>query len=388
MMTVQRHREHMAIMFAGLTTVFSAAASSIRAAFCQARKVIIITHYSLLITNLLILLLTSCSSDDAPQEEGLEEAHFEVHAITRSGITDTGYGDIRVFLTYPDLDDIHTGLFKYYHEDATAETSAKDYWRAQDLRVKPGTRYFYLYGFMPANASSEGVMDKVNGKLTINNITPLTKDDICFVTGVVRSTKEEEIINRGYYTFKYENSDYAEQTILNLLLEHLYGRLVFKFQIGDEYSNLRKIKLKKVSIEAVAQKLNAEITLPQSSSDIVSVKYTPTGGNPVKIIEDLWDLDTTISEADQYLKTNAGETTFGSINMAVGSGISESYELVCEYEVYDRKGNKLSERTASNSLKKVLPEMGQERTVTLTIEPTYLYQLSNVDLDNPEVKIN
>ena len=64
---MQRHREHMAIMFAGLTTVFSAAVSSIRAAFSQARKVIIMTHYSLLITNLFLVACSGSGDSDEPQ---------------------------------------------------------------------------------------------------------------------------------------------------------------------------------------------------------------------------------------------------------------------------------------------------------------------------------
>lgn len=322
-------------------------------------------------------LLAACSSDDA-QDEGMEELCLEVRAVTR-GVSATTYGDIRAFLTYPDIDEVHQGMFKHYVDEDTN----KDYWRAQNLKVKPGTRYFYLYGFMPAG-DLEGSMDKANGKLTIRNITPLTKDDICFVTGVVRSTKEEETIDRGNYTFKYENSDYADQTVLNLLFEHLFGRLAFKFQIGQKYSTLRQIKLTKVSMKAVAQKLDAEITLPQSNSDNVSVKFTPTSNTPVTITETLW---TPTTENNGEL-TIAATKEFGGINVAVGSGISETYEMICEYDVCDLKNNLLSHRTASNSLSKVLPEMGVERTVTFTIEPTYLYQLSDDDLDNPEVIIN
>ncbi len=321
-------------------------------------------------------LLTACSSDDAQQED-MEELRFEVHAVTR-GVS-TSYGDIRAFLTYPDGDDIYTGLLKYDPETHK--------WRAQNLKVKPGTRIFYLYGYMPATDLPEGslsnFMDKTNDKLTIPNIPPMTTKDICFVTGVVRSTEEVETIDRGYYTFKYENSDYADKTVLNLLLEHLYGRLAFKFKIGQKYSTLRKIKVTKVSMKAVAQMLNAEITLPQSSTDKVSVKFTHTSESPVEIIEELW---TPTDENNGELTTTATKT-FGGIDVAVGSGVSETYELICEYDVYDLGDHLLSHRTAHNYLSKVVPEMSQERTVTLTIEPTYLYQLSDDDLDNPEVKI-
>jgi hypothetical protein len=329
-----------------------------------------------------VLWLLAACSDDVPQQDGLEEVNLELRAVTRSG-TETNYGDIRVFLTYPDVDEVYTGIFEY--------NSTTGNWRSKDLRVKPGTRIFYLYGYMPATeltgVATTSLMDENNYKLTIPNLSPLTTDDVCFVTGVVRSTKEEEIIQRGYYTFKYENSDYAEKTILNLLMEHLYGRIVFRFQIGDEYSQLRQIKVKKVSIEAVAQKLNAEIKLPEKATDEVSVKYTSLGGSE-NFNQEIWTLDpATTPEEDQFLKTAAGEATFGGVSVAVGSGLSESYVLVCEYEVYDKKGHKLSDRTARNSLNKVLPQMGEERTVTLTIEPTYLYQLGDDDLNNPEMTI-
>jgi hypothetical protein len=62
--------------------------------------------------------------------------------------------------------------------------------------------------------------------------------------------------------------------------------------------------------------------------------------------------------------------------------------LVTTYDVYDRNGNKISERTATNDLPPLNVARGQRVTLSLTIEPTYLYVLSDPDLDNPTVNVS
>ena len=91
--------------------------------------------------------------------------------------------------------------------------------------------------------------------------------------------------------------------------------------------------------------------------------------------------------ADPIELTTSGVSVGSGINVAVGTGLSENFILESEYEVYDLKDNLLSTRTARNNLSGVLPVMGQKKEVVLTVEPTYLYQLSDDDLNNPVVTI-
>ncbi len=328
-------------------------------------------------------LLTACSADDAAEQDGQEELKLEAWATRAGGDNGGNYGDIMAFLSSTDGINAQ-GIFKYSPENDS------HYWRAQNLKVKPGTRTFYLYGFMPAETEMNGSMDRSTNLLTINNLAPLSEKDICVVTGVALSKNiltAEEMVNqhRGKYVFKYKNTDYQETTYLNLRLEPIFGRLEFKFKTGPEYYKLRRIKLTNIEIDAKAkEKLSAAVTLPSGVYDDVSVAYSSSGEEKDRK-ELLWpDPDETNGTLDGTL-TDEPTGPYGGINVAVGMGVN--CELICTYEVYDRKGNKLSERKATNSLSKVMPEKGQKRTVTLTVEPTYLYQLSEQDLDNPKMTI-
>ena len=332
-------------------------------------------HIGWLLGSMLMLLVTACSSDstDAPkQQEEWEDARIELRGVTRAGTTDSGMGDIHVFLK----DDYGTyeGAFKYHNETAT------HYWRAQNLKVKPGTHNFWLYGYMPA---IEGITGQVldQRQLKLSGIQPISSEDICIVTGV-RVHETSALPLRGTFEFEYKNSDYNDVTVLNLLLEHMLGHVDFKFKIGSRYSQLRKIKVKSLTIKTTSKSsISATINLPENTEDVVTINYTATGADQT------YTTTLLASTAEPIELTTSGVSMGSGINVAVGTGLSENFILESEYEVYDLKNNLLSTRTASNNLSGALPVMGQKKEVVLTVEPTYLYQLSDDDLNNPEVTI-
>lgn len=334
-------------------------------------------HIGWLMGSMLMLLLTACSSDSADdtrqeQKEEWEDARIELRGVTRAGTTDSGMGDIHVFLQ----DDYGTyeGAFKYHNETAT------HYWRAQNLKVKPGTHNFWLYGYMPA---IEGITGEVLGqrRLKLSGIQPISSQDICIVTGV-RVHETSALPLRGTFEFEYKNSDYNDVTVLNLLLEHMLGHVDFKFKIGSRYSQLRKIKVKSLTIKTTSKSsISATINLPANTEDVVTISYTATGADQTYTTTLLANTDTPLE------LTTTGVSVSSGINVAVGTGLSENFILESQYEVYDLKNNLLSTRTASNNLSGALPVMGQKKEVVLTVEPTYLYQLSDDDLNNPEVTI-
>ena len=349
--------------------------------YCRMRHFsffIFISHFSF------VLLFTACSADDA-QQDGQTDINLELRAMTTRGISDEGddeeleesaeKADIHVFISSTDGVTSDEGLFKY-HEDQ----NGVPYWRAQELKVKPGTREFSLFGYMPESEGLTGTVNTETKVMTITGIEPMTPLDICVVTGV-RKSSDVAIPLRGSYTFDYFNSAYNDRTILNLRLEHLLGRLTFKFKVGARYSTLRRIKVKTLKIETKAfTSITATVNLPKLKDDVITVDYTGTG-------EKTWETDLLKSTDPTVVLSTTAEAVGSSINVAVGGGLSDSYELVSTYDVYDLQGHKLSERTARNKLKDVLPVKSQEREVVLTIEPTYLYQLGDDDLNNPEVTI-
>ncbi len=332
-------------------------------------------------------LLTACSSDE-PQQDARDEGTFELRAMTRgTGDGDRIGDDIHVFLMDDQDNTMSQGLFKYCHEDATETEPAKDYWTAQSLKVKPGTRSFILYGYMPVPAVEglTGTPDFSNRTLTLRGLEPISNSDIYIITGVKKSETvlTAEDLPRGTYTFDYVNSAYNDYTVLNLRLEHLYGRLTFMFKIDEEYAQLRKIKVTSLKIRTkTTNTVVATVTLPNTEDGDVTVSYATATGTEEKTWEsDFLSIDDNTD--DIWLTTNAQK--MGSANVAVGAGLSSSYELESTYEVYDLDTTKLSTRKAVNKLTGVNPpESATEKDIVLTIKPTYIYQLSDEDLDNPQ----
>ena len=70
--------------------------------------------------------------------------------------------------------------------------------------------------------------------------------------------------------------------------------------------------------------------------------------------------------------------------------IDKQLNLVCTYDVYNKKGTKVRENCVAENdlsgLKDVTIARGKKVVVNLTVEPTYLYQLSEDELDNPTIK--
>ena len=64
--------------------------------------------------------------------------------------------------------------------------------------------------------------------------------------------------------------------------------------------------------------------------------------------------------------------------------------LVSTYDVYDSKGNLIRQNcSATNTLPDNLQvNRGERMQLNMTVEPTYLYVLSEPDLDNPTIRFN
>ena len=71
---------------------------------------------------------------------------------------------------------------------------------------------------------------------------------------------------------------------------------------------------------------------------------------------------------------------------------ASSLSVECEYDVYDKASQLLATRKAVNSLSAIMEASritrGQIKNINLKVVPTYLYILSDNDLDNPTIQIN
>ena len=334
---------------------------------------------------LLLLMMVSCSQDSS--NDGIDEPQnnlLRLSSVTRSNraFTPSEGNSIKMYVMtkngpYSD------GTFNF-----------TTIWANSNIRVKEHEQY-YMYGFMPAGSYSSSISataTELNGDysrgadLTINALPIFTNEDICAIVGVQRISATSEATNIVEGNFGYL-SGLSNENYVNLLMDHLYGELALQFKVDADYYALRHIKLKSVTLKYDnnggddAANVNVTVRLRDGYGlGQNSVAYTPTGNKA----------------SHTFLENGLKDLTDAAT--AIGSGVkcppslfdqAGTYmTLTCTYDVCGTDGTTIRPGcTASNKMRVSGMEHGKTNTVTVTIAPTYLYVLTDPDLDNPTIYI-
>ena len=173
----------------------------------------------------------------------------------------------------------------------------------------------------------------------------------------------------------------VETYFISILMDHLYAAAQFRLKIDADYASLRTIKLKTMTLSTDYGNVIATISLAHNTtgaSPISSVTYTPSGDSDEIIIFNS-DEGTPLDKETPLI-----------INAYFAPGLSNNLTLVTTYDVYDSKGNLIRQGqdcTATNKLPDLDAPRGQRVLLNMTVNPTYLYVLSDPDLDNPTITI-
>ena len=311
------------------------------------------------------LLLAACSQDVAEEQTQEPDAALKLAGVTRAVTGNLEYSDIRVFLTNGTTDT--EGLFKY---DGTSA------WTTQ-LKLKSGARTYQLYGYMPDNADFARSISDFNDNsavLHIQQLPPLATQDLCIVTGVRQAENEsdETAAVRGAFSFEYNSQ---RDNYINLFLDHLYSHIIFSMKVGEDYDAVRTIRIKRMKLQvADISHYNVDVTLTKNVG-ISSVTHNMTGTET-----------RVLTIRDEELTLTTSSTTVCSGYIIPATTLFDKLSLVIEYDIYDKRGNKIAERTATNALATPLEELqrGEERTLQINIDPSYLYDLS---LNDPPIVV-
>ena len=327
-------------------------------------------HLQYILMMTVIVLLAACSQDVAeePQQPVVQEpdATLRLSRVTRAFTGDSENSDIRIFLTNGTT--ATEGLFKY------AGASA---WTTQ-LKLKSGARTYQLYGYMPDNAKfvrSISDWNENGAVLHIQQLPPMAEQDYCIVTGVRQADDEDDKTPavRGAFSFDYDSQ---RENYINLFLDHLYSHIVFCMRVGEDYDAVRTIRVKSMRLKvADISHYNVDVTLTKDVG-ISSVAHSSIAGSETH--------ELTIRDEELTLTTTS--TTVCSGYIIPATTLFDRLSLVIEYDIYDKRGNKISERTAENALTNPLENLqrGEERTLQINIDPSYLYDLS---LNDPPIDI-
>ena len=336
---------------------------------------------------LLFLMMVSCSQDSS--NDGIDEPQnnlLRLSSVTRSSseFTPSEGNSIKMYVMtkngpYSD------GTFNF-----------TTIWANSNIRVKEHEQY-YMYGFMPAGSYSSSISataTELNGDysrgadLTINGLPIFTSKDFCAIVGVQRisATNDAKDIVEGNYGYL---SGLNSENYVNLLMDHLYGELALQFKVDADYYALRHIKLKSVTLNydngQGSADANVNVTVRLRAGNGLgqgSVVYTPTGNKASHTI---------LENGSTFLNSDA--TPIGSEVKCPPSLFDQAgtyMTLTCTYDVCsaDDTHNVIRENcTASNKMRVLGMDHGKTNTVTVTIAPTYLYVLTDPDLDNPTIYI-
>ena len=374
-------------------------------------------------------MVVSCSSDGADDngQGPIRELHLMTATnlygdldITTTRSFDVVSGDdkatyelynepgasLRVYITTKDRLDFY-GDFEY----AKPEGSANYSWTK---KVPLDEDDYYIYGFMPsslmnnASIAPNGTGYDKGAILTIGNVPALMTEDFSVVVGLKRAATLDGTIGsgadntpaRGDYRYPVKSTD--SKNYIYILLDHLYSRLRFKMKVSSEYNQLRRINLKKIELTPVTySKFNVTASLTADRFLTLDATYSPISGEG-----DMHPLFTCNDEIEtgkghglplgtDFINFMTTETPalFASnrsqyIHDIYVAPANYKISLKCTYDIYDTKGNLIrKDQTATNEFSLGALNKGTSYNVSLTVSPTYLYVLSEPDLDNPTIKI-
>lgn len=177
----------------------------------------------------------------------------------------------------------------------------------------------------------------------------------------------------------------SASTKVFMAMDHLMAKASIFFQVDETYSQLRTIKITDCKIIAANGSLEGEHTYNFKTSTLTPATWTPSGSS--KSIDIMGGASATFqdtgNDGGMILTTTAQE--MGWFCFLPLNGRAPSLTLSVTYNVYDLKGNcTRSEQTTQNInlLGRVNnPAAGNNYHIKVTVAPTYLYVLSDDDVE-------
>lgn len=257
---------------------------------------------------------------------------------------------------------------------------------------------YYAYGFIPRDAADSALIAKLpesssyadGAVLTIKGMQSVTAD-ASVIIGAKDGTDADNDngLRPGDFGFELKNSN----NYLFLLFDHLCSAMCINMRVDGDYNSLRTIKLKELYLQTATddgpttKKTDITVTLQANddgSNPIQSIVFTPVPGEAS---------GGTMYSSSEGLKLTTDYSMF--LSHFIPHGVTKLI-LTSTYDVYDKNvteehpnGNlirKNCQATNTLDLKKLVTRFEEVRreyryNIYLTVMPTYLYTLSEPDLE-------
>jgi hypothetical protein len=300
----------------------------------------------------------------------------------------------------------------YPYHGRLSYKSSTEKWQLTIRKVKPELVLpgdYYVYGFTPSAAADDATIAILSGetsytagaKLTIKGLRTAGYD-ACVTIGAKEGpdADHDNGLTAGDFKFDLKTGE-SVKNYLYLLFDHLSSALSISIKVDGTYNTLRTIKLKQLALQTatetglMAEKADVEVTLNHNdmgTNPITTLTYTPTGTSGT---------GTPVFQTDDGLTLTPGYKSFLSHFLPI-SGVTKVV-VTCTYDIYDKNvtaehpdGNlirKDSKATNTIRLADIIPyfpgvQRGWKYGINMTVVPTYLYMLSEPDLENPRMVVN
>ena len=375
--------------------------------------------------------MVGCSNDDVDDRRQTVKVELAPYA--------KGYGEVEQVMTraatqpawapegfylYPSLTGVggiltsneNAAICVYFTKDnETPERRKFSYTSTKwviDKEVTAGD--YQLYGFVPYSAAdvTTTTIEPYGGsfangaKLTLKGLNSVMSQDVCVVVGARHGTKEGNNDPVPVPTLRAGNFDChfsasadvnAPSNYVFMLFDHLYAALRFQFRVHATYDALRTIKLRKLELLAYSDE---ECTTLMTKKVMTKVIVQKNNDGSLPIVNTIsFEPDPDCDDEMEPVKVYDSEVWLRSDTWTDNIGFvpkSSSYYLLrSTYDVYDKNGNLIRYNcTADNKIDprrkfgKESLDIGYLYTLKFIVQPTYLYVLSEPDLDNPTVVVD
>ena len=287
-------------------------------------------------------------------------------------------------------------------------------WRVskQDLAAET----YYLYGYMPYDQSYNASISSSatphdnsaysdGAVLTLENLPTITPHDFCVMIGAKNGTSADNDggLQRGSFAYAAQPTEGVGKgnNYVYLLFDHLYAALRVRMKVHGEYNALRTIKLKELKLKTSVD----ETPTKKKTNVAITLEKKADGGNPVKSVVFTTPVGETAEAVGTMFENTGGMTLTTSYSEYINHFMPKdvtTFILESTYDVYDKnvseghpEGNLVRQNCkATNTIKlsdlisgQTETRRGARYTINLTIQPTYLYVLSEPDLDDPTVVV-
>ena len=283
--------------------------------------------------------------------------------------------------------------------------STDDKWRLSINKVDPNVvpdGDYYVYGFIPSDAADDATITKLSGdfkngaKLTIKGLRTAGYD-ACVIIGAKEGpdADHDNGLVAGDFKINLKTGESATN-YLYLLFDHLCSALSIGIKVDGDYNTLRTIKLKQLTLQTATE----SGLMAEKADVVVDLVANTMGINPISGLSyGATDKGASVYLSDEGLTLTTSYQSFLSHFLPITD--VTKVVITCVYDVYDkdtsinpagnlvRKDCKASNTIRLSDIISYFPgvQRGWKYGINMTVKPTYLYVLSDPDLDNPTVSV-